>query len=348
MNTQNEQPDQSTTNDEPPPPAELPSVAPIADPPQLLDARAHYGDGDSAAREAGALPNPPTPEVQAIVDETIDGLKSDPVAAEAIGDAMPVAEALVHAMAATAHQHNAVESPVDESPRPAKLPFPRPPFDVNKHLTRIFAKRAEIRELALEATRKEKAKKDAATAAANANNALAVAQGDLAKLVDALEEDAQAPREPVQQALREPGRAACSYERAHPGVVCPICSTGGTHNGDGHVDAGGDRMQLDTPRRNSESLRDALAAVGFETITVAQIDAWTGDEYREATEWAAAEHAKARDSSIVVPPLPECIATASDDLEPDDDDLDDEQDEDDDIDDDDDDDDEDEHEGSER
>jgi hypothetical protein len=159
---------------------------------------------------------------------------------------VPAVEAFAHAMAITAHQH-AAATPEDAPGAPARLPFPRAPFDVEKHLLRIFEKRAEIRALTVECLRADEAAKRAAKTQKLAHQSLATAHTELDELIDLLEEDRRASDdEPEQLALHEPGRAPCSWEREHPGEVCHVCATGGNHNGDGDGDITENRLQLAT------------------------------------------------------------------------------------------------------
>lgn len=156
-------------------------------------------------------------------------LDLDALAAEKV-DAMPALEAFAHAIAATAHQHGAA-SPEDAPAKPARLPFPRPPFDVERHLRRLAEKSGEIAELTALVLRADEDAKRAAKAKQTAHESLEAAHEEMNELVKLMLDDHQAEADgPGEQlALHEAGRTPCAWERDHPGEVCGICSTGGAH-----------------------------------------------------------------------------------------------------------------------
>lgn len=158
-------------------------------------------------------------------DERVE-LNPDDVGAEP----MPAVEAFAAAIAASTHQHLAA-TPEDAPAQPGKLPFPRPPFDVEKHLRRLSEKHEEIRELTVFVLRADEEAKKAAKAKQSAHEELDTAREELDELVKVMLEDHQAEQDgPKEQlALQEPGRQPCAWEREHPGQVCTICAAGQAH-----------------------------------------------------------------------------------------------------------------------
>lgn len=184
-------------------------------------------DTDTAAVDESA------PVYEPIVDtsptEARVTLDLDALAAEQV-NTMPAVEAFAHAIAAQAHQH-AGATPEDAPAKPARLPFPRPPFDVEKHLRRLSEKSAEIRELTVLVLRADEDAKRAAKAKQTAHESLETAHEEMNELVTVMLDEHQAEADgPAEQlALHEPGRTPCAWERDHPGEVCGICSNGGAH-----------------------------------------------------------------------------------------------------------------------
>lgn len=112
----------------------------------------------------------------------------------------------------------------------ARLPFPRPPFDENAHLQRVFDQRAKIRGLTIEVTNADDRAKRASEAKKDAHQALADAHAELDELIDILERERNGDVEddlPEPAADAAPGKKACQWEIDHPGEACPICTATG-------------------------------------------------------------------------------------------------------------------------
>jgi hypothetical protein len=139
---------------------------------------------------------------------------------------VPVAKAFAHAIAMGVHQHNSA-TPEDAPPTPVRLPFPRPPFDVEKHHALMFDQLARIDALKIEALKADDHAKRASELKKDAHQAVADAHEELDRQVRILRDEHAAAGdepEPVQLPLTASGRTPCAWEREHPLEVCATCS----------------------------------------------------------------------------------------------------------------------------
>jgi hypothetical protein len=171
---------------------------------------------------------PVTDDTVPVVDSAALGVAvSDPPDLPPPAD-MPAPEAFVHAIAIAAHQHAAAvpEDAPAADPVQARLPLPRPPFDLTAAWRELKTKRAEVRALGIEYYNAESRLKTAKADCAKKLAAFEEKRGELLALQDHyedLEREATDP-EPEQPDLNLHGGRECSWERDHPGEVCAICA----------------------------------------------------------------------------------------------------------------------------
>ncbi len=190
------------------------------------------------------------------------------------GAPQPVIEAFASALAMQARQHGAATP--EDAPQPVRLPFPRPPFDLEKAWRQITEKRETVRTLAVEALQASSRAKSATEAKKAADTALSEAHAELDELIDHFEEERRASGdEPEQLAL--PGRQPCAFERDHPGEQCHICSSGGTHE---------ERLELATDADASPAIDEAAAMSDPLAETAAQVADTEHNESADGSEEA--------------------------------------------------------------